>query len=200
MMAGLPQLLEINLAGGSNGSLPPSGDFANVNGTLFFQAFETNAGTELWKSDGTIAGTSLVKDIFPGGTNAGSQPQSLTNVNGTLFFFARKTSFLRFDLWKSDGTTNGTVLVKDFGNEVSNYTIPKLTNANGTLFFFAPETAGQTKLWKSDGTTSGTTPVNSTVWTSINAATQANVNGTFFFGGNDGSTGYELWKSNGARF
>jgi ELWxxDGT repeat protein len=197
LMAGLPQQLIINPAAASNGSIPEAGEFANVNGTLFLRAFEGNAGTELWKSDGTVAGTTLVKDIVPGGTAAGSHPQRLTNVNGTLFFFAKKTLTARFDLWKSDGTANGTVLVKDFGNEIGYYNVPKLTNANGTLFFFAPESAGQTKLWKSDGTTTGTIPVKNTVWTSLSQTNQENVNGTFYFAANDGTTGRELWKSDG---
>ena len=197
LMAGLPQQLIINPGAASNGSIPVAGEFANVNGTLFLRAFEANAGTELWKSDGTVAGTTLVKDIVPGGSTAGANPQRLTNVNGTLFFFAKKPSAARFDLWKSDGTASGTVLVKDFGNEIGYYNVPKLTNANGTLFFFAPESAGQTKLWKSDGTTTGTIPVKNTVWTSLSDSIQENVNGTFYFAANDGTTGRELWKSDG---
>ena len=43
-------------------------------------------GSELWKSDGTSAGTVLVKDIRPGALF--SRPQNLTNSNGTLFFSA----------------------------------------------------------------------------------------------------------------
>ncbi|NIP52547.1 MAG: hypothetical protein GWN61_15505, partial [candidate division Zixibacteria bacterium] len=38
----------------------------NVNGTLFFAASDGIHGYELWKSDGTAAGTVMVKDINPG--------------------------------------------------------------------------------------------------------------------------------------
>ena len=62
-------------------------DLTNVNGTLFFTADDGTNGRELWKSDGTAAGTVLVKDIYPG--TSGSYPtRYLTNVNGTLFFAA----------------------------------------------------------------------------------------------------------------
>ena len=58
----------------------------DVNGTLFFIANDDPTGNELWKSDGTEAGTVLIKDIYPGAI--GSLPANLTNVNGTLFFSA----------------------------------------------------------------------------------------------------------------
>src|SRR5436189_4586426 len=61
---------------------------------------------ELWKTDGTQAGTVLVKDINPG--ISGSHPDHLTEVNGTLFFTADDGTN-GTELWKSNGTTAGTV-------------------------------------------------------------------------------------------
>ncbi len=60
----------------------------------------------MWKSDGTSAGTVLVRDIRPGAT--GANPSFLTNVNGTLYFQASDGSS-GIELWKSDGTSAGTV-------------------------------------------------------------------------------------------
>src|SRR5262245_51844974 len=58
----------------------PPDALTNVNGTLFFRTNDISTGYELWKSDGTAAGTVLVKDINPAGS---SSPVNLTNVNGT---------------------------------------------------------------------------------------------------------------------
>src|SRR5262249_27563073 len=125
------------------------GDLTNVNGTLFFTASDGSHGQELWKSDGTAAGTVLVKDINPGSN--GSNPTSLTNVNGTLFFTANDGSHGQ-ELWKSDGTAAGTVMVKDINPGSSAYgnsSPTDLTNVNGTLFFSAYDAAHGGELWKS---------------------------------------------------
>ncbi len=62
----------------------------NVAGTLFFSANDGSTGSELWKSDGTAAGTVAAKDIRPG--SDGSGPSYLQNVNGTLYFSANDGS------------------------------------------------------------------------------------------------------------
>ena len=83
----------------------------NVGGTLYFPtADRRRTAAELWKSDGTAAGTALVEDIDPG--TARLEPRDSTNVNGTLFF-AADDGITRAELWRSDGTAAGTILVKD---------------------------------------------------------------------------------------
>jgi ELWxxDGT repeat protein len=186
----------------------------NVNGTLFFSANDGTNGTELWKSDGTAAGTTLVKDIYPGTKQSywwgyggdkyyfdhpnSSSPNNLTNVNGTLFFTANDGVNAR-ELWKSDGTAAGTVLVKDIYVGSTSSSPNNLTNVNGTLFFSARSFINEEELWKSDGTAAGTTlvkdinPGNN----SSSPGNLTNVNGTLFFSANDGTNGTELWKSDG---
>jgi ELWxxDGT repeat protein len=71
-------------------------------------------GAELWRSDGTEAGTVLVKDIAAG--TRSSQPQGLTVVETApgvyRVFFAANDGVSGFELWQSDGTETGTVLVR----------------------------------------------------------------------------------------
>src|SRR5262249_22645062 len=136
------------------------GRLTNVNGTVYFAANDGTTGRELWKSDGTAAGTILVKDIWPGAS--GSYPYSLTSVNGTLFMQASDGTTGGY-LWKSDGTPAGTVLVKDIlpgrgGSAPGAGCIAPRASAvvNGTLFFHANDGVHGRELWKSDGTAAGT--------------------------------------------
>jgi ELWxxDGT repeat protein len=77
-----------------------------------------------------LLNATLVKDIHPSGDSA---PLLLTNVNGTLYFRAEDGS-TGVELWKSDGTSSGTVLVRDIRTS-GNSGPGNLTNVNGTLYF-----------------------------------------------------------------
>jgi ELWxxDGT repeat protein len=175
----------------------------NVNGTLYFRGGDPTNGYELWKSDGTTAGTVLVKDINPG--VAGASPRYLTNINGMLYF-AADDGINGAELWKSDGTAAGTVLVKDISTGTSGALLGadlpnSFTNFNGTLFFTAYTSANGGELWKSDGTNAGTVLVkdinpgtgNSDIYNKL-----VEVNGNLYFSANDGTTGAELWKTDGS--
>src|SRR5579871_1300263 len=64
------------------------GDFVQAGGTMFFLAYDPTHGRELWKTDGTAAGTTLVKDVFPGPRDSSVPvfPDSLVALNGLVFF------------------------------------------------------------------------------------------------------------------
>ena len=181
----------------------PSG-FADLNGTLLFAANDHIVGGELWRSDGTAAGTVLVKDIYPGatGSNLGLGIFRFTNpfLNGALFFAADNPVVGR-ELWKSDGTEAGTVLVKDLGPGNSNPGF--IRNVNGTLFFPASTPTTGIELWKSDGTEAGTVlvadirPGSASSSPGLGGLWFANLNGTLLFAANDGTSGTELWRTDG---
>ena len=185
--------------GGGSSEAPRSSapqNLTNVNGTLFFTADDNIHGYEIWKSDGTEAGTVMVKDIVSG--SSGSNPYQLTDVNGTLFFTAND-GVHGFELWMSDGTEAGTVMVKDIVPGSGDTSMSSLTDVNGTLFFTANDGVHGTELWMSDGTEAGTAMVKDITAGSSSTSLHSftNVNGTLFFIANDGTHGYELWKSDG---
>ncbi|MGL4512104.1 MAG: ELWxxDGT repeat protein [Lacipirellulaceae bacterium] len=172
-----------------------------VGGIVYFAANDGISGSELWRSDGTHAGTVRVKDIVRG--SASSTPTDLTDVAGTLFFIAYDGVSNR-SLWKSDGTDAGTVRVKDVSQWNNGSQPGRLTNVAGTLYFAANDAGGR-ELWKSDGTESGTVRVkdiaSGVVAGSFPLSSDprhlTNVGGKLFFSANDGVSGVELWTSDG---
>lgn len=179
-----------------NGSFP--NNLTNFNGTLFFSALVEASGYELWRSDGSDAGTVMVQEIRPGGS--GSYPAFLTSAAGSLFFSALGLG-TGDELFKSDGFGAGTSLVKDIYSGADGSTPTGLTELNGNLYFSANDGTSGTELWKSDGSSGGTTQVSdiypldsSSIPTGI-----VNLNGTLYFSADNGVSGAELWKSNGTQ-
>src|SRR4051812_18718768 len=98
----------------------------------------------------TVAQTfRLIKPI-----TSSSSPSGQTTSNGKVFFSASDNQ-PNFELWVTDGTPGGTVMLKDFhapaGSRPQNF-----TDVNGTMFFTAEDASNGRELWKSDGTPGGT--------------------------------------------
>lgn len=100
---------------------------------LYFTADNAAAGRELWRSDGTEAGTSLVFDLNPG-SEFPSALDELTGGDTYLYFTAVQPETGR-ELWRSDGTPAGTELVIDLkaGKASSE---PRNLNVVGDRVFF----------------------------------------------------------------
>jgi len=128
-------------------------EFAALGSRTFFVATTDAAGTELWSTDGTSAGTSIVSDIIPG--TASSSPSLLQAVNGVLLFDARDVNH-GTELWATDGTAAGTHLLMDI-NPGANSSQPgtRILYKNRLLFSADDGTNGR-ELWTSDGTAAGT--------------------------------------------
>ncbi len=145
---------------GTKGACQDTFSMMTVGTKTFFTANNGVTGNELWVTDGTDAGTKLVKDIYAGALS--SNPQYFMQLNNALIFFAQ-TAANGLELWKSDGTAAGTVLVKDINvGTASSFYTTSVDNPtivfNNQLFFIADNGAGfnNMELWKTDGTAAGT--------------------------------------------
>jgi ELWxxDGT repeat protein len=127
---------------------------AALDNRLFFKPEDG----KLWSSDGTAAGTLLVKDIRPvTDTDAGNLPFAVA-LNGRILFTADDDVFGR-ELWASDGTAAGTFMVRDIAPLGASSNIASLAAVRGLAFFSAEDSQHGAEPWQSDGTAEGTRPV-----------------------------------------
>jgi ELWxxDGT repeat protein len=113
-------------------------------GGLVFSGNDDTAGSELWFTDGTPAGTRLVKDIQPG---AGSSNPSSFVVAGGRVFFAADDGVHGNELWESDGTAAGTRMVQDINPGPASSNPSGMTAAGSLLYFSADDGLTGQELW-----------------------------------------------------
>src|SRR5215212_4164568 len=154
--------------------------------TLFFAADDGKHGVELWKSDGTEKGTTLVKDIntVKGNSNPNDKGDAINRsaeveklyVVGKTLYFRANDGKHGVELWKTDGTNKGTKLVKNINpaapaptttackrekscagsSWVDDIAVVGKTAASRRIYFTAKDGKHGLELWKSDGTNKGT--------------------------------------------
>ena len=171
-------------------------DVAWVGAVKFFAASDALHGVELWRSDGTAAGTYLVADIWPGMT--GSSPTNLVAVYGEVFFSANDGAHGR-ELWASDGTAGGTYMVSDIAPGPYGSNPEYLTEVNGLLFFAANDGVSGTELWCSDGSAAGTRLVSDINPGAGSSSPQQLIDydGYVYFFASNGAAPPALWRSDG---
>ncbi|MCW3124344.1 MAG: hypothetical protein JWO03_2 [Bacteroidetes bacterium] len=205
------QSLLKDLNPGAVSSNPES--FITVNGVMYFVT--TGGATyqhKIWKSDGTAAGTVVLKDSVIT-TNVGNVI-TLLNMNDTLYFVVNPNGNAYItnpaSLWKSDGTTAGTVLIDSLVTasalngtgdaQPRNYTV-----AGNKLFFQMGKGQGF-ELWVTDGSPGGVHQVVDLATGSsgayqlggLSAEPMAAYNGKVYFrGSNTGMGNDELYVSDG---
>jgi ELWxxDGT repeat protein len=169
---------------------------------LFFVAYTSGRGYELWKSDGTAAGTLRVSATGP--QTAAGDIWFLQEVNGAVFALVDQSQ-QNIALWRSDGTAAGTRRIKDFdpGTSASYYTsLPTIASVDGKLVFAlypATQLPGLRNgaIWSSDGTSAGTIPINEQLAQTLPPVV---VCGTLYFSARataGAEQGDELWQSDG---
>jgi ELWxxDGT repeat protein len=165
--------------------------FAKLGNNLFFGADDGVHGVELWKTDGTVNGTLMVKDIFPG--YASSNATSLFAFNNKIYFSAND-GINGAEVWQTDGTAGGTIMLKDLnpahvgntGSQPGQFVVFK-----EALYFTAAPDSYYSTLWKTDGTAAGTIQITANDYSGVSQLTV--VGDVLFFTKNATS----LWKTDG---
>ncbi|MBX2973373.1 MAG: T9SS type A sorting domain-containing protein [Flavobacteriales bacterium] len=146
---------------GTTGSLSAYGPgLVVLNNKLYFNARNGTTGEELWVSDGTEAGTTMVKDISTG--SASSYPNYFT-VIGNKIYFSASTEAEGNELWVTDGTAAGTHLVVDATPGTESSDVDRIVAFNNKVYFTARTyyplgiSGAQSiyDMWETDGTQQG---------------------------------------------
>ncbi|HEX2644728.1 MAG TPA: hypothetical protein VHU81_17150 [Thermoanaerobaculia bacterium] len=183
-----------------------------VRNRLVFAADDGIHGRELWTSDGTRGGTRLLADINPSrlpqppapdcddrhDTGVPSDPQELVALRGGVAFTADDGVHGR-EIWWTDGTADGTRLVRDLLPAEAGSQPHDLTAFGGAVYFFALLPGGGEGLWRTDGTAAGTTLVRDLGLAGLPSWGRelTAARGRLFFSLYNESTGAELWASRG---
>jgi ELWxxDGT repeat protein len=166
-------------------------------GTKTILSLDIDANFEYWVTDGTSAGTKMLKDINPG------QPSGIQSVEGivlnnTGFLFAATDGVSGNELWTSDGTENGTNLLLDIFPGVGDSNPSSFVELNGFVYFSADDGVHGKELWKTDGTVNGTVLFKDIVpGTDGSKATALTKAGNVIFFTAYDQNGWALWKTDG---
>lgn len=169
-----------------------------MNGKLYYGFNDGVYGMELWETDGTEAGTKMVKDIYPGSGNGfvGSQ---IIEFNGKMYF-SGTDDVSGAELWTSDGTAAGTVKVLDINPGVNSSNPFYYKVFKNRLYFAANNGTNGFEWWSSDGTAGGTS-----IFYDLNPGASGSIstycveyNGSLYFAGYaDNINGIELYRIEG---
>ena len=155
---------------------------------VLFNAYERAHGNELYKSDGTSEGTSLLNDVIPGETSFNIYRISSKN---NAVYFTPGPAIQHYAIYKTDGTKNGL-------REIVNpqYFVQSFAVADNRIVFYVlyNDNSGVYELWRTDGTAVGTFLLSATLYSQYYL--QVIGNRALFVAG-DNNNGYELWRSDG---
>ncbi len=121
-----------------------------ISQNVFMDVDDGTHGAEPWISDGSVSGTYMLKDIALDGNN--SRPENFIKVRSSLYFTAEDENS-NLSLYKSDGTSEGTIAEHQFDSSVYSNSLSNFMDVNGVLYFVI--TTGEyddsrVELWKAD--------------------------------------------------
>ena len=184
----------------SNAPLCSHPEYYVINDIGYFVAKDEIHGIELWRTDGTESGTYMVKDIN-NGTSMGVPTGNLEDgiVFNDILLFGASDGDSGYELWRTDGTEDGTYMVKDIVPGSSSAFPVSFRIFNGEVYFVAKATdSNYRELWKTDGTEEGTvqfTSIHDDSNTGSISSPFAEINGKLYFRTGHGDTG--LWVTDG---
>jgi ELWxxDGT repeat protein len=170
-----------------------------ADGRVLFSNTDVDHGTELWISDGTDAGTYMLKDLNPGDVNSSPLSFYLNTTNNVVLFQATTAANGR-EVWRTDGTAAGTYLLLDAvpgaTGIISAYMLGQL---GGLTIFVTAYSSTSAAVWATDGTTAGTVQlIDSSVGVDAYSATGVVYGGKLYMGiGSPAGRG--LWRTDGTK-
>jgi len=175
-----------------------------MGGYVYYSVVANNNKTQIRRTDGTPAGTSLVYE-FSTYTTAPEIAISKV-INNILYFILYDRYGTGYDqVWRSDGTTSGTYVLRDLGTEYFGMGY-FMEPVNGKICFMTGKidplvfSNSISVLFSTDGTPAGTVPLKEFASTYNNNLYPAfaSTGNTLYMAINDGAVGRELWKTDGS--
>ena len=128
--------------------------FTRVGAEIWFIGFDSAHGNELWRTDGTPQGTSLLVDLEPGPATF-LTGGAIASAGGVTYLF--RAGGPNPGLWRTDGTGGGTTLIQGFNPSLgTGFRTFQGVEVGGKLIFLLSGFIGDSGLWVTDGTTGGT--------------------------------------------
>jgi len=187
----------IDLHAGVDGSNPAF--LTALGDSLIFAALEPEIGKELWILDTEADELQLLADIAPGQLRPPLAFPRDTYVYNDVAYFRYNDGQHGFELWRSDGTQEGTFMLRDI-NEGRRPSSPRrFFEFNDQLYFLANDGEHGYELWSTDGTAANTQLIKDT-WPGRDGVIDLGfeiLGDMFYFTANDGEHGVELWESDG---
>lgn len=160
---------------------------------LFYSLYSTAQAWQLWKSDGSVSGTQLVRTIVP--SSLSESCRVVTTPDYSLFLV--NPSEQQLALWRTDGTSAGTERVHTAaydGGQVLSFPM----HVVGTTVLFLASKGEESTLWRTDGRDGQTYRLSTIYMATVGSIpSTASLNDILLFQKFEPTSGSELWRTDG---